>query len=352
MVLSAVLACGPQQKNAPKEALRSQLQSYVQKGEILYGHQDDPSYGHTWRVENWETDSLLRSDVKAVSGQYPAVLGFDLGRIELGDSLNLDRVPFGLIRKATINHGKRGGVVTFSWHPRNPVTGGDAWDVSRTDAVSSLLEGGEKHAEYLEVLDRLASFFASLEGTPVIFRPWHENIGSWFWWGGALCTEEEYISLFRLTHDYLEKEKGLDNILWCYSPDSNASKEQYMSRYPGDDWVDILGVDCYEYVGSGTIEQAKAFYIEQVRDRLAFIQEISAERGKLMCLSETGFEGLPDPTWWTETLYPAIKGFPIVYVLTWRNADNMPGHFYAPWDGFEHAGNFKEFSELEDIILL
>ena len=71
-----------------------------------------------------------------------------------------------------------------------------------------------------------------------------------------------------------------------------------------------------------------------------------------MCLSETGLEGLVDPNWWTGRLYPAIDGFPICYVLTWRNAHDKPEHFYAPWKGLVHEEDFKVFSEKKDIVLL
>ena len=71
-----------------------------------------------------------------------------------------------------------------------------------------------------------------------------------------------------------------------------------------------------------------------------------------ICLSETGLEGIPDLQWWTETLYPSIREFPISYVLTWRNAWDQPGHFYAAWDGYEGAADMKAFSEQEQIVFL
>ena len=331
--------------------LATKLASLADSGKVMYGHQDDLSYGHSWKVEDWENDDLKRSDIKDVSGEYPSVIGFDLGGIELGNKENLDGVPFGLIRKATLKHIARGGAVTYSWHLRNPLTGGDSWDISSDKVVASVLEGGEKHEEFLAWLDRLAEFLNSLNGAPVIFRPWHENIGSWFWWGGNLCSADQYKALYRLTKERLEA-KEVKNLLWCYSPNGPISAEDYLSRYPGDASVDILGTDIYEYVGQDGLEAAGERYVTQVRQMLSTLEAISKERGKLMCLSETGLEGLVDPTWWTERLYPAIKGFPITYVLTWRNAHDKPGHFYGPWKGFENEDDFKAFSEKEDIVML
>ena len=321
-------------------------------GKILYGHQDDLVYGHNWVVTDLENDPLERSDVRDVAGKYPAIVGFDLGGIELGNARNLDGVPFDLMRRAALKHVERGGTVTFSWHPRNPFTGGDAWDISSSEVVRSVLPGGAKHDEFMVWLQRAGDFLASLDGAPAIFRPWHENIGSWFWWGGRLCTADEYVALFRMTHDYLVQERGLTNLQWCYSPNGPISVADYLSRYPGDDYVDYLGTDIYEYIGLDGLQAAHRRYIRQVRGMLFELRGLAAEHGKQFCLSETGLESLKDPHWWCEVLYPAISGSGIAYVLTWRNAHDRPEHFYAPWKGFEHADDFKQFSEKEDIVLL
>ena len=351
LVVSFLMTFSCKNADGPAQQLRGRLAELASSGTVAYGHQDDLAYGHSWKVENWETDNLDRSDVKAVTGKYPMVMGFDLGGIELADSCNLDGVPFGLIHKASMTHDLRGGMVTYSWHPRNPLTGGDAWDVSSAQVVSSILEGGALHDEFMLWLDRAASFFESLGGIPVIFRPWHENVGSWFWWGGNLCTADEYKSLFRLTRDYFES-RGIRNVRWCYSPNGNCTPEEYRERYPGDDYVDIVGIDSYEYVGDGSLEEAALRYRNELTQALDFLTAFGKEHGKEICLSETGLEGLPDSKWWTETLYPVIKNYPLLYVLTWRNAHDKTGHFYAPWKGFDGAEDFKAFSELENIQFL
>ena len=353
----ALAACSTGNKKpmeTPKDQLVHTLFSYAESGKIAYGHQDDLFYGHTWRVEDWENDALERSDVKDVTGRYPMILGCDLGGIELGADKNLDGIPFGLMRKAVQKQVERGGMVTFSWHPRNPLTGGDAWDISSTEVVKSVLTGGEKHAEFMLWLQRAADFIESIgPDVPIIFRPWHENLGSWFWWGGKLCSDQEYKDLFRATWLYFTKERGLTNILWCYSPNGPIPPEVYMSRYPGDEFVDILGTDIYEYVGEdGSLEEAGVRYQTQVKSMLSALVALGGEHKKLICLSETGLEGIPDLQWWTETLYPSIREFPISYVLTWRNAWDQPGHFYAAWDGYEGAADMKAFSEQEQIVFL
>ena len=101
ILLAACGSAGQKAAETPKDQLLSALSASVAKGDILYGHQDDLCYGHAWKVEDWETDSLTRSDVKAVTGKYPAVMGLELGGIggidlvpekELGDSEGVARV--------------------------------------------------------------------------------------------------------------------------------------------------------------------------------------------------------------------------------------------------------------------
>ena len=353
LLLAACSTGNKKPMETPKDLLVHKLFSHIEKGEILYGHQDDLCYGHAWKVEDWETDSLTRSDVKAVTGKYPAVMGFELGGIEMGDPKSLDSVDFGLIRKAVLLHAERGGVVTISWHPRNPLTGGDAWDVSSDQVVKSLLMGGDLNDLFMnQWLPRLGDFLESLEGTPVIFRPWHECSESWFWWGSKLCTEQEYKDLFRTTWTYLVKARGLTNLLWCYSPNSGVSPEGYMARYPGDDIIDLMGLDHYEFIVPDGVEESGVRFATELKRCLTFLTAIAKEHDKMMCLSETGLESIPDPVWWTEVLHPAIKDYPVAYALTWRNACDKPMHFYAPWEGFENAADFKSFSDLEDVVFL
>ena len=352
LLLAACSTGNKKPMETPKDMLLGQLHSYAEKGRIAYGHQDDLVYGHNWVVEDWENDALERSDVKDVTGKYPMLQGFDLGGIELGNPENLDGVPFGLMRKAALKHIERGGMVTFSWHPRNPLTGGDAWDISSDQVVKSVLPGGEKAGEFRLWLQRAADFIESLGEVAVIFRPWHENLGSWFWWGGRLCTAQEYQELYRMTWLYFTKDRGLTNILWCYSPNGPILPEVYMSRYPGDEFVDVLGTDIYAFLGNGSLEEAGVRFQTQVKEMLSALVALGNEHKKLICLSETGLESLPDPKWWTETLVPCVQDFPITYLLTWRDAHDKPEHFYAAWEGFEGAPDMKAFSELDNIVFL
>ena len=274
--------------NAPKvaektgsEQLADRMQNLQQRGYMM-GHQDDPFYGITWE---WE---LGRSDVLATVGDYPAVMGFDLGGIELADAKNLDSVPFTRIHDELIAHYERGGIVTLSWHPRNPLTTapmgglsgqkfpeGSAWDVADTTIVRNILPGGTHHELFKTWMERVADFIATLKTedgkpVPIIFRPWHENNGSWFWWGQKLCSDDEFRGLWNMLQDYLSR-RGLDNLLWSYSPnlDGNWTLERFLQRYPGNDRVKLIGEDAYQW---GTEDDFKS----QLKADLDFLQSCTA----------------------------------------------------------------------------
>lgn len=173
------------QRSPETEELLNALKQVPQRG-FMFGHHDAPIYGIGWEGEQ------DRSDVKSVCGAYPAVMSFDLGGIELGSDQNLDKVSFDVIRKEVVKQYQRGGMSTFSWHVYNPLTGKDSWDVSNANTVTSVLPGGAEYSKFQGYLDKVADFFKSImtsDGVtvPILFRPWHEHTGNWFWWGKKIA---------------------------------------------------------------------------------------------------------------------------------------------------------------------
>lgn len=327
------------------KALYENLKKLQQQKSILFGHQDDTAYGIAWMGEKEQ------SDVKKVTGDYPAVYGWDLGHIETGDSLNIDKVPFDQIRQLILEAYARGGVNTISWHLQNPYTGGSSWDVSSDKVVSSILPGGQKHTTYLQWLDKLADFIYSLKtkdgvSVPLLFRPFHEHTGSWFWWGNDLCTKNEYISLWQFTIDYLRNKKKLHNLIYIYSPDFIASKDDYFERYPSDKYVDVLGLDLYHREGETKAEE----FVANVKRIMKILNDYSEKSCKPYVFSETGSLELPMENWFTEVLYKALNPNKPVYVLVWRNAYDIPRHYYAPYPGHPAGNNLKKFMALPDVL--
>ena len=91
----------PADKKATKEtiALYHNLKKLLNEG-IMFGHQDDLAYGVGWKYEPG------RSDIKDVTGDYPAVYGFELGRLEMDQPVNLDSVPFDTSPLLTYNEAR------------------------------------------------------------------------------------------------------------------------------------------------------------------------------------------------------------------------------------------------------
>ncbi len=342
----------PVDKKATTEtvALYSNLKKLAGKG-IMFGHQDDPAYGVEWKYEN------DRSDIKDITGDYPAVFGFELGHLEIDHPHNLDSVPFNRMKDFIRGHYARGGVNTISWHLRNPLTGNTSWDPA-PGTVASILPGGQKHDLYKSWLDKVALFMTDLKGPggeliPVIFRPFHELNGNWFWWGKAHCTPQEYKTLFQFTVSYLRDEKGLHHLLYAYNTDRFSTEEEYLERYPGDDYVDVIGFDIYQ---RGNTAEHNALFIKETGYMFSTITKLARERNKIAALTEFGFNNIPNAQWFTQVLWPAMKGHPISFALAWRNAGyKWPEgkyEYFVPYKGHAAEKDFKAFYEIEKTLFL
>lgn len=310
--------------------LRNRLQSSAGH-KILFGQQDALAYGVNWKgLHPW------RSDVEDVCGKAPAVFGWDLGRLGAPD--NLDDVPFYRMREWMMEVHRRGGINTVSWHMDNLLTGGDSWD-TRARVVPALLPGGRAHDAYRRKLDLFAEFTAKTNFVPLVYRPFHEHTGAWFWWGHGHRTDQEYIDLWQYTHHHLEEELGLTNLTWAYSPDRFRDKAHYLECYPGDDYVGVLGLDEYHHLSAWWTQKE---FLRRLRD----IVELAEARGKIAALTETGLETIPRSDWWTKRLLQPILNDPvarrIAWILVWRNHSRR--HHFGPYPGHRTADDFRAFT--------
>ena len=332
----------PIDKNATKETvyLYNNLKTLMTKG-VMFGHQDDLAYGVDWSYEKG------RSDVKESCGDYPAVYGWELGRLEIDQPTNLDAVPFEKMKTFIREAYNRGAVITISWHLNNPLTGKSAWDPAlRT--VESILPGGEKHELYKSWLDKVLVFLNDLKGRngefiPVLFRPFHELNGSWFWWGKDHCTPESIKALYRFTVQYMRDTKQCHHLLYAFNTDRFSTGQEYLERYPGDEWVDVLGFDIYQ---RNTNHEG---FISDLKAMVVMLSSISKQHGKIPAITEFGFNQLPEANWWTKVLWEAIKDYPISYVLAWRNAGKKSDgsiEYYVPYKGQASENDFRMFREL------
>ncbi len=343
--------------NPQTHALYSNL-AELGRTSLLFGHQNSTAYGVLWYGEPG------RSDIKDITGSYPAVMGWDLGDLELGVKLNLDWLEFDFIIEQIKETFQRGGISTLSWHMRHPATGTGAWETK--PGIKELLPGGRHHKKLRANLDAFAEFNAKLsvssaDGSatliPVIFRPWHEHNGDWFWWGIGknLNTEQDFVTLWRFTVDYLRNVKKLPNLIFAYSPDRSrldhdAMAESYLLGYPGDDYVDILGIDNYWDFGGVHNKTPRDAQHKQLVASLEMLADLAETKGKVAAVTEGGQDTVVEETFWTERVLSAFsasgKTRSIAYFLVWRNANKereQHDHFYAPYKGHASEGDFMRF---------
>jgi len=313
----------------------------ISKTGILFGHQHATEYGHGW--QNKED----HSDVKAVTGSHPAVIGIDFSGLS-GQADSMIIKEKARLKKNVEETYNRGGITTVSWHFSNPASAGDFYwkeNVS-APAVKLIIPGGSHHEQYKHILSTIASFARSVKGkdgkiVPMIFRPYHELDGAWFWWGRPHCTVEEFTTLWKFTVGYLRDTMKVHNFIYAFSPDNSYRDEAtYLERYPGNEWVDMLGVDNYNDFG-----RYGKYNIDSGITRLKILNDIAIREKKLAAFTETGLESIPHPTWWTDILLSALQKnkLQMAYVLVWRNDITSPTHYYAPYPGHISAENFIKF---------
>jgi mannan endo-1,4-beta-mannosidase len=328
------------------------LQNLQGKG-LLFGHQATLEYGYHWTQEDLAPGEL-RSDVKDVTGSFPSVYGFAVNAV-VNPHWNREQRLKAIERQLAWDKGiyNRGGVITYEWHMPHP-DGNKSFYVTDS-VVHRILPGGDLHENFKISLDQAAEYFNRMEGIPVLFRPWHEHNGDWFWWCKGSTSEEDFIALWRFTVDYLKKDKNVHNLIYVYSPDRSRIniddfESGYMWGYPGDDYVDILGLDNYWDLGHPANKTPADEQLVNLRRSLEYTVKIADSKGKISALTETGLETIPNPRWWTDIMLSSILHNEytrrISWFLVWRNANverEKRDHYYAPFPGQVSSGNFIEF---------
>jgi mannan endo-1,4-beta-mannosidase len=194
--------------------------STLSENHILFGHQHATEYGH-----GWVGTDFSRSDVKSVTGSHPAVIGVDFSGLSGRPDAEIAKTKEALIKNIVATY-NRGGVTTVAWHFINPVSpGGFYWvDTVSKPAVKYIIPGGSFNEAYKKILNAIADVAKSVKGkdgkaVPMIFRPFHEFDGDWFWWGKSHCTTEEFKSLWQFTVAYLRDSLQVHNFIYAFSPD-------------------------------------------------------------------------------------------------------------------------------------
>ena len=297
------------------------------------------------------------SDIKKNTGYDPAVLGSDFMFITDKNNNNQSDNWFYQQEQKITSDVKaayaKGIINTFSWHIREPYKEDSFYTDDMTadekaTAFKSILPGGTNHEWYKKKLDKVASVVLNLKGSkgeliPIIFRPFHEFDGSWFWWGANFSTPDEYKKAYQFTVDYLKNTKGVHNILYAFSPDNSYTTEvSYLSRYPGDTYVDIIGMDNY-----GDFNNQGQNGADKANAKMKIISDLAKTKVKIAAMTETGYSvtnsNASIENWFSTYLYSALTAndIEVSYVLFWNN--NMDG-YYVPNAAAPNANDFKTFA--------
>ena len=349
--------------------LYAYLKGIAASGDMIYGHQNDTTNKAVLH------DAGTESDTKDMTGSLPGLCGIDALSMT-GAELQL-KPPFQNLIEETadvsVRAAKQGAVITLSAHMPN-FDGVKAkgkkngkYDYSGytpTETVGNvaarILPGGNLNTVYTGYLDMIAGY-AKLLGkadVPVLFRPFHENNGNWFWWGAGHCETSVYRSLYRYTVEYLRDKKGVHNFLYVFSPNGPfETEESYLADYPGDGYVDVLAFDYYD-----TDRAAGGPWFSAFSKTADVVAGAARKHGKLSAVAETGLmsngsflavSGNADKNWFSEAAN-TLSGKGMAYFMTWANFGEADG-FFEPYltggaKGHENVNGIIDFYNRENIV--
>jgi hypothetical protein len=380
-------------------------------------------FNKTVRAGQWS------SDAAAITGDDPAVLGISADMLAFEPEAWNRRA---LVAEAMRRQLQAGGLVTIDWHA--PACGAkhfyaeDDYNApikTRGDVPESLkcvcqIANGD-HTWLLAQARQLANVIKSekLGDEALIFRPFHEQNGAWFWWGspywqceallgkpGALSGANAYNAMVRVFIEAIRAE--LPHALFAYSPADleiekesgssdamalargilrarmikemralgliNTANQNYMSAYPGDDVIDIFGIDLYFPGSRKATAKDRAKFERQLRT----VASEARARGKPYALTEVGTARLSTPgkpstdaalarlfdpndrrkllkqlrpaatvskeDWYTTQLLPLAKASKVAYAMVWATyISEEGGSFFVPYPGHPEAESFKRF---------
>ncbi|MBP5446391.1 MAG: hypothetical protein J6Y28_09495 [Acholeplasmatales bacterium] len=285
------------------------------------------SINHRKIISGQHTQTIPQEElnhIKRITGYYPKLVGYELLALSLNINPNSDKVCLEEVEdnKGTMQvalYDTKDTIVTFTWHMFSPLYGcGKSFYAENTefDIRKIFDEDSKEYDAFMNELDHMSKVLKHFSDAkkPILFRPFHEADGTWFWWGKYGV---EYASkLYILTYNYLVKEKGLNNLIWVWNS---------IGAYPGDDYVDIISVDCY-----GAEKDANTCYMDKYNE---LITKVSNK--KLVALAEC--DVIPD---FNEML---SNNFPFIYYMTWSKE-------FCLTEKYNSNDKLKEFYSENEVI--
>ena len=223
-VLLSSCAGGGKPEFAASEATEEVNQYLVDSfGEVMLSGQMES----TWMGSpDYEMDIIEQA-----TGKLPAIRGLDFMNGDFD----------GVVERAK-QWWEKGGIVTVCWHTGINGAGYEESKNDTPDFDKLFDESTPEHKAMIENWDQAAEALSKLKdaGVPVLWRPFHEFDGQWFWWGKG--GGDNFVKLWKMMHDRFTNEFGLDNLIWVlgYSGDVKDG------WYPGDEYCDVVGSDTYD----------------------------------------------------------------------------------------------------------
>jgi mannan endo-1,4-beta-mannosidase len=221
------------------------------------------------------TDSIYRT-----TGDYPAIWGGDFGFAD--ENHDIDNIKYRPLLVPEIKKQyARGSIIVMSYHQANPFLGeptpfkGGIISQLTDDQWKELTTPGTPlYKKWAVQMDLIAVYFKELQeaNIPVIFRPYHEMNGNWFWWGHRKG-DDGFKALWHQLYNYYTNHHQLNNILWAWT--SDKPWDDVADYYPNDNTVDILGCDIYPMKDTAVV------YRQEFYDRM-----LKLANGKPLALTE------------------------------------------------------------------
>lgn len=308
--------------------------------QFIFGQEFPLSYNST---DSGGNGSLDQSESKDVVGDHPGVHGADFLYM-------IDRPWEEDFHKAAARSAyEDGAIVTFDYHWKGKYGGNYRSHVEDNKILDYVVRDDDSRGDvtwFYDSLDRILAIINDDLQFPIVFRPFHEMDGNWFWWGRQIDGgTETYRRAYQLLVEYMSART--EHVLFCWSPD--VAMADFEPFYPGDEYVDIVGRDIYSVGNAG-----RPF------GKLTEMITFAEEHGKVAAFTETGYTAggdsfqTGDPDWWTTGILDPIvaddNAGKIAWILTWINA-SWSGPYIPHADSPQAAkDDFKAFYESEHTL--
>jgi mannan endo-1,4-beta-mannosidase len=403
------------------------LRSVGNSQSIIFGHQAASLTGiganGNQPFGDGDYKDPFTSDLDYFVGQHPGMIGIDVWDFAMKNP-TWNQKNYARALRDFYDRGN-GGLLTLDWHMRGCDTALElnncAWGVpgngfycregkpqdnlSQKSCACRIVneefwryDDNEKKKSWKDwfLQNKLEPFYCKLkeEGlleTPILFRPFHEQTGNWFWWGSDKWACNEILGkeveingyrvikdLYRMTVRYLRDQRGLRNLIFVFNTDKLHDAPRHRGKnkadlsvddlvqafddvYPGPNFVDVVGVDLYwpKVDNNANRDQEQRYTTQLFKKNLRAVTKVAQRDNKVAALTETGNwnlhneAGMQNTEWFTKTLDDVVTQddqIKLAYVLFWQNRKREHYGYYIPHKGHGQFDDFQRFMKRRKVL--